>query len=60
MSVIPLLASFYVIANYAIPKTGMRIDILIFLIISVVIAILGFFLIKDIFDRVITMAGQVK
>ncbi|HOU37239.1 MAG TPA: hypothetical protein PK562_08245, partial [Candidatus Omnitrophota bacterium] len=60
MSVLPLLVSFYVIVNYLVPKTGMRLYVIVLLGISAVIALSGFFLIKDVFDRMIKVTGQVK
>ncbi len=60
MSVLPLLVSFYVMGNYLVPRTGMRPYVIIFLGISAVIALSGFFLIKDVFDRMIKVTGQVK
>lgn len=60
MSVLPLLVSFYVIVNYLVPRAGMRPYVIMFLGISAVIALSGFFLIKDVFDRMIKVTGQVK
>ena len=60
MSVLPLLVSFYLVANYIIPRAGLKFDIVIFLAISVLIAISGYIVIKEVIDRVISVSGQVK
>lgn len=60
MSVLPLLVTFYLVAEYILPRIGLKPDVLIFLSISVLIAFTGFFVIKEVFDRVVSVSSQVK
>jgi diguanylate cyclase (GGDEF)-like protein len=60
MSVLPLLVCFYLVATYILPRAGLKFDIIVFLAVSVLIAMSGFFVIKDVIDRVISVSGQVK
>jgi diguanylate cyclase (GGDEF)-like protein len=60
MSILPLLVSFYLVANYIIPRAGWKFDIVIFMTISILIAFSGFFVIKEVIDRVVSVSGQVK
>jgi len=60
MSVLPLLVSIYMVTNYVLPHFGFRLDITLSIAISMFIALLGFFLIKDVLDRIITMSTEAK
>jgi len=62
MSVLPLLVCIYLVSSYVLPKMGFKLDITIFMSISIsiFIAIIGFFLIKDIFDRILSVSSEAK
>lgn len=62
MSVLPLLVSIYLVSNYILPKAGFRLDLTVALSIgiSVAIAVIGFFLVKEVFDRVVSISSEAK
>jgi diguanylate cyclase (GGDEF)-like protein len=60
MSVLPLLVAGYLVSTYILPRVGLSIDIIISIIVSVFIALIGFFLIKQIFDRVQSVSNEAK
>jgi len=60
MSIIPLLVCGYLVSNYILPKVGLPADITLFLFISALIALIGFFLVKQIFDRILSVASEAK
>lgn len=60
MSILPLLVCIYLVSNYILPKTGLKIDITISVLISVFIAVIGFFVIKEIFDRIVSVSTEAK
>jgi len=60
MSVLPLLVSSYIVSTYVLPRIGLKIDILLALFISIIIAGIGFFVTKEVFDRVLTVTSDAK
>jgi len=62
MSVLPLLVSAYIISTYLLPKMGFQLDrtITIASFVSIVIAVIGFFLIKEVFDRIVSVSSEAK
>jgi len=60
MSVLPLLVFTYVVSNYLVPRVGWKLDIAVSISISVFIAIIGFFLIKEVFDRILSVTSEAK
>jgi len=60
MSVLPLLVSVYILTNFVLPNVGFRIDITASTLISILIAVLGFLLIKDVLDRIVLISGEAK
>lgn len=60
MSVLPILISIYLVSAYILPKIGLRLDIFATLAVSVFIAVIGFFIIKEILDRVLTVSSDAK
>lgn len=60
MSILPLLVCAYLVSNYILPRFGMSIDIGLSLLISVVIAIFGFFVVKEVFDRIVSVTSEAK
>lgn len=60
MSVLPLLVCIYLVSNYILPKFGLRIDIAAAIFISIFIAVIGFFVIKEVFDRLESVTSEAK
>ncbi|HNX81671.1 MAG TPA: diguanylate cyclase [Candidatus Omnitrophota bacterium] len=60
MLVLPLLVSTYLVANYILPKFGFEFGAIAALVVSGVIAIGGFFIIKEVFDRIMAVTTQAK
>jgi diguanylate cyclase (GGDEF)-like protein len=60
MSVLPLLVCGYLVSNYILPNVGFKIDITLSLIISIFIAIIGFVLVKEVFDRILSVTTDAK
>ncbi|MFA5276304.1 MAG: diguanylate cyclase [Candidatus Omnitrophota bacterium] len=60
MSVLPLLVSIYLISSYVLPKFGLKIDIALAIVISIIIALIGFFLIKEVIDRILSVTTEAK
>ena len=60
MSVLPLLVSVYLISSYILPKFGLKIDIALAMSISMIIALIGFFLIKEVIDRILSVTTEAK
>jgi len=60
MSVLPLLVSIYLISSYILPKFGLKIDIALAMSVSIFIALIGFFLIKQVIDRILSVTTEAK
>ncbi|MCX5713793.1 MAG: diguanylate cyclase [Candidatus Omnitrophica bacterium] len=60
MSILPLLVSIYLASNYIIPRSTASPELIIFMLISVLIALAGFFVLKEVFDRIIALTGKAK
>ncbi len=60
MSVLPLLVSSYLVSQHILPRVGYKIDVLLSLLISIFIALIGFFVTKEVFDRVLTVTSDAK
>jgi len=60
MSVLPLLVSAYLISTYILPRVGLKIDVVASMGISVFIAVIGFMVIKEVFDRVVSVTSEAK
>lgn len=60
MSIIPLLVCMYLVSNYILPRTGFKLDITAFILISLFIAVVGFFVIKEVFDRILSISIDAK
>lgn len=60
MSILPLLVSMYLVSNYILPRVGIKPDITVSMLVSIFVAIIGFFLIKDIFDRILSVSTEAK
>jgi len=60
MSILPLLVCVYLISHYMLPQVGLRIDIITFIVISVIIACIGFYVVKEVFDRILSVTNSAK
>jgi len=62
MSILPLLVSVFFVSNYILPKAGFKLDITIAIsiVVSVFISIVGFFVVKEVFDRVVSISSDAK
>lgn len=60
MSILPLLVCMYLVSRYVLPKTGINIDVTLLVMISIFIALTGFFVIKQIFDRILAVTNDAK
>lgn len=60
MSILPILVSIYIISKYILPLFGFKLDIILSVSISILIAIVGFLLIKEIFDRIQSVTSEAK
>ncbi len=60
MSILPLLVCLYLVSNYILPKFGLKLDIAITIIISIFVACIGFFVIKEIIDRILAVSSDAK
>ncbi|MDD5465868.1 MAG: diguanylate cyclase [Candidatus Omnitrophica bacterium] len=60
MSILPFLVCVYLVSNYILPKFGFRIDIVVSLVISMFVAVVGFLVIKEVFDRLASVAKHAK
>lgn len=60
MSILPLLVCIYLVSNYILPNIGLQLDITLSLLISIFVAVIGFFVIKGVFDRVVSVTTDAK
>ncbi|MFH0918344.1 MAG: diguanylate cyclase [Candidatus Omnitrophota bacterium] len=60
MFILPFLVCVYLLSIYIFPRFGFKLDILIYLAVSVFLAIVGLLVIKEIFDRLTSIANQAK
>lgn len=60
MSILPLLVCIYLVSNYILPKVGLKLDIAASILISIFIAGVGFFVIKEVFDRILSVSSEAK
>ncbi len=60
MSILPLLVCVYLISHYMLPQVGLKIDIVTFIVISIFIAFIGFYVVKEVFDRILSITNSAK
>lgn len=60
MSVLPLLVCIYLVSNYILPRVGLKLDISAAILISIFIALAGFYVIKEVFDRIVSVSTEAK
>jgi signal transduction histidine kinase len=60
MSILPLLVCIYLVSNYILPQIGFRVDIVASIAISIFIAVVGLYVIKEVFDRILSVTSEAK
>ncbi|MGD0336769.1 MAG: diguanylate cyclase [Candidatus Omnitrophota bacterium] len=60
MSILPMLVSIYLVSSYILPRFGFKADVVLATVISIVIALIGFFLLKEVFDRIVSVTTTAK
>lgn len=60
MFILPFLVCVYLVSNYILPKFGLKLDIIASLVVSIFVSVVGLLVIKEIFDRLTTVAEQAK
>ena len=60
MSILPFLVCVYLLSIYIFPKFGVRPDIIMYLAVSAFLAIVGLLVIKEVFDRLTSVANDAK
>lgn len=60
MSVLPLLVCIYIVINYVLPRQGFSFDVGLIVVISIVIAVAGYSVIKRIFERILSISSEAK
>ncbi|MDD5238753.1 MAG: HAMP domain-containing protein, partial [Candidatus Omnitrophica bacterium] len=60
MSILPLLVCIYLVSNYVLPNVGVKVDVIASVAISTIIAVAGFLVIKEVFDRIVSVSAVAK
>lgn len=60
MSILPLLVCIYLVSTYILPRVGIRPDVAASIIISIIIALFGLSVLKEIFGRIINVSQFAK
>lgn len=60
MSILPFLVCVYLLSIYIFPRVGLKPEILMYLGVSVFLAVVGFLVIKEVFDRLAAVANEAK
>ena len=60
MSILPILVCIYIFSNYILPKIGLRLGIIPTILIGIFIIVAGFYLIKEMFDRILSVVTEAK
>lgn len=60
MSILPLLVSVYLVSEHIFAHRGFKLEVAFAVGISVFIAVIGYFVVKDIFDRIVSVASDAK
>lgn len=60
MSILPLLVCIYLVSNYILPMKGFKVDVVAAILVSIFIAAIGFFVIKEVFDRILAVSTDAK
>mgnify|MGYP000073553899 CR=1 FL=1 len=59
MSILPWLVCLYLVSEYILPNVGLRSEVILAVIISIIIAGGGFLVVKEIFDRILSVSKNV-
>ncbi|MDP2831366.1 MAG: GAF domain-containing protein, partial [Candidatus Omnitrophota bacterium] len=60
MFILPFLVCIYLLSTYIFSKSGIKLDIVIYLVVSAFLAIVGLLVIKEVFDRLTSVATAAK
>jgi len=60
MSILPILVCIYLVSNYILPKFGFKIDVIVTVLVSIIVSVIGFLVIKEIFDRLASVYKEAK
>ncbi len=60
MSILPLLVTLYLVSNYILPYAGFKVDVIVSVVMSIFIAILGFYLVKEVISHIISLSAEAK
>lgn len=60
MSILPLLVTLYLVSNYILPYAGVKVDVVVSVIMSIFIAILGIFLVREVISHIISLSAEAK
>ncbi|MFH0855695.1 MAG: diguanylate cyclase [Candidatus Omnitrophota bacterium] len=60
MFILPLLVCVYLVSHYLLPRVGLKIDIITFVVINAFIAFIGFLVVKEVFDRILAITNGAK
>lgn len=60
MSILPLLVCIYFVSSYILPRVGLKLDITVSILISIIIALIGFYVIKELGGRIVSVSREAK
>ena len=60
MSILPFLVCVYLLSVYIFSRSGVRWDIVVYLLVSAFLAIVGLFVIKEVFDRLTSVTTEAR
>lgn len=60
MSILPLLVCAYLVSTYILPRFGFKFDVIATVVISMFVALIGFLIVKEVFDRLSSVAIEAK
>jgi diguanylate cyclase (GGDEF)-like protein len=58
VSILPFLVCVYLVSRHIVPRIGLKTDIVLTLVISILISLAGFLVIKEVFDRVLSLSKK--
>ena len=59
-SVLPVLVTVYLVSLYVVPRLGFQLPILLYIFISAAFSLFGFFIIKEVVDRIVLVTSEAK
>jgi len=60
MSILPFLVCIYLVSNFILPKEGLKLEVAITILTSIFIAIVGFLVVKEVFDRIVSVSSEAR